>query len=98
MGAAMLRTALVLERRYKGRIRLPKSFLIFLLAILMTACALPSSPAGRPASYGNMVQPLPTTIGVAAPICRLASCTNFQPVPGALPFPDTWQNIHRFQI
>lgn len=63
-------------------------FTLLLLFILLSGCVSSNSQAPRKSST-------PTPIDFTFPTCRVASCND--PVPGARPFIDTWNNIHLFQ-
>lgn len=69
--------------------RLMLLFLVLLLVFLLSGCTL------SPVSPGNLsLQGTPEPAGIEVPVCRLAQCTNFNPVKGTRPFIDTSENIH----
>ncbi|GCE25387.1 hypothetical protein KDA_08710 [Dictyobacter alpinus] len=67
-------------------------FLVLLLTFLLSGCTFSSASPGKPSTQGGKIAPEP--VGLQTPVCRLAQCTNFNPVKGTRPFVDTSENIH----
>jgi len=73
------------------------AFFVALLLLVVSACSLAPDSSADPTQKPLPTTPVATPLGVSVPVCRMAACTNLNPVPGIRPFIDTWENIHLFQ-
>ena len=63
--------------------------------LILSSCSVPSLTSFH-IGTAKTPTPLPVTSSLNVPICHLASCVNFTPIRGALPFVDTGNNTHSF--